>query len=166
MHNGPLGRRSLLVLIAVLSVALGVLAIGLRDDEGPLDAEAVAEELVTDGVAQELRRDGNRWEVDVVRADGSMVQVNLGDDLELRSLDEEVGPAGTLAPDELRGSARTRAVQAAFAETGPGQVVSVERDSPREVKVRVRTWNGRQVGVELDHDFRVVNVDSEDPRDE
>jgi hypothetical protein len=149
-----------------MTVALVVVAFRLSDEDGPLDAEAVAVRLVADGVAQESRRDGDRWEVDVVRDDGSMVQVNLGEDLELRSIDEELGPAGTLASDEVRGAARARAVEAAFAESGPGQVVSVERDSRREIKVRVQTPNGHQVGVVLDHRFRVVGVDSEDLGDE
>lgn len=161
-----LGRPSLFVLIATMTVAIVVLAFRLSDEEGPLDAEAVALQWVDDGVAQDSRRDGDRWEVDVVRGDGSMVQVNLGDDLELRGLDEELGPAGTLAPDELKGRPRIRAVRAAFAETGPGQVVSVERDSERRVKVRIQTKNGRYVGVVLDDSLRVVGVDSEDPRDE
>jgi hypothetical protein len=159
-------RTSLIVLFAAMTIALVVMALRLRDEEGPLDAEAVALQWVAEGVAQDARRDGDRWEVDVVRDDGSMVQVNLGDDLELRGLDEELGPAGTLARDELKGRARVRAVQAAFVETGPGYVVSVERDSPRRIKVRVRTGNGRQLGVVLDGKLRIVEVDSEDPRDE
>jgi hypothetical protein len=166
MQNGPLGRRNLLILIVAMTVALVVVAFQLRDEEGPLDAEAVAMRLVAGGVAQESRHDGDRWEVDVVRDDGSMVQVNLGENLELRSIDEELGPAGTLAPDEVTGAARLRAVKAAFAETGPGQVVSVERDSPREIKVRIQTSNGRQVGVVLNRDMRVLAVDAEDLGDE
>ena len=164
---GPLSRSTLFVLIAAMTAILVIVAFQLREEEGPLDAEAAAVQLVANGgVAQDSRRDGDRWEVDVVRHDGSMVQVNLGDDLELRSLDEELGPAGTLAPDELRGAARERAVEAAFAEIGPGQVVSVERDSPRRIKVRVRTGDGGNVGVVLDDSLRVLGVDTEDPRDE
>ncbi len=131
-----------------------------------MDAETVALRLVNNGVAQESRHDGDRWEVDVIRADGSLVQVNLGEDLKLRSIDEELGPGGTLADDELKGRARVRAVEAAFAETGPGQVISVERDSQRRLKVRVQTGEGDQLGVVLDGSLRVVRVDDEDPRDE
>jgi hypothetical protein len=57
-------------------------------------------------------------------------------------------------------------VRAALADSGPGQVVSVERDSERRVKVRIQTRNGRYVGVVLDDALRVVGVESEDPRDE
>ena len=149
-----MGRASLFIVFTAMTVAIVVLALRLRDEQGPLDAESVAVELVGDGVAQDSRREDDRWEVDVVRPDGSMVQVSLGDDLELRSLDEELGPAGTLAEDELRGPARARAVRAAFTETGIGKVVSVERDSDREIEV------------ELDRNFRVVEVDDESLGDE
>ena len=149
-----------------MTAAIVLLALQLRDDQGPIDAEAVAVELVGDGIAQDARREGDRWEVDVVRPDGSMVQVSLGDDLELRGLDEELGPAGTLAEDELRGPARARAVRAAFTETGIGKVVSVERDSGDEIEVRVRPGGGRQIEVELDRNFHVVEIDHESLGDE
>jgi hypothetical protein len=156
----------LFLIIAAMTIAIVVVAFQLRDDQGAIDARAAALELVGNGVAQDPRRDGDRWEVDVVRDDGSMVQVNLDDDLELRSLDEELGPGGTLAEDELRGAKRVRAVEAAFEETGPGEVVSVERDSARRVKVRVLKPNGEHIGVVLDDSMRVVAVDDEDPDDE
>jgi hypothetical protein len=162
-----LGRTTLLLIFGAMTIAI-VLVVAFRvgDDQSPLDAEAAALELVRNGVAQESRRDGDRWEVDVIRADGSMVQVNLGDDLELLDLDEEMGPGGTLADDELRGATRLRAVEAAFEKTGPGQVVSVERDSRRRIKVRVLKQDGTHVGVVLDGSLRPVGVDDEDPRDE
>jgi hypothetical protein len=160
------GRASLFLLFTAMTVAIVVLALRLSAEQGPLDAEAVAVELVGDGIAQDSRREGDRWEVDVARADGSMVQVSLGDDLELRALDEELGPAGTLADDELRGPARVRAVRAAFTETGIGKVVSVERDAGREIEVRVRTGSGRQIEVEIDRNFRVLEIDHESLGDE
>jgi hypothetical protein len=144
-------------------IALIVIALAKSDQEIP-DVEAVALEWVGGGVAQQARRESGRWEVDVVRPDGSVVQVSLGDDLELLGLDEEAGPAGTLAPDELRGKGRARAVQAAFAETRAGQVTSVERSSG-EIEVCIRMPMGHQVEVELDHMLRVVKVDSGDPCD-
>jgi hypothetical protein len=146
-------------------VAIVVVRVGEEEQSNPPNAVTAALRWVGDGVAQEARREGNRWEVDVVRPDGSMVQVSLGDDLDLRGLDEELGPGGTLAPDELRGRRRARAVQAAFAETGPGQVTSVERDSSGEIEVCIRTWTGRQVEVELDQALRVVEVGRKDPCD-
>ena len=161
-----MGRASLFLLFTAMTVAIVVLALRLRDDQGPLDAEAVAVELVGDGIATDSRREDDRWEVDVVRPDGSMVQVSLGDDLKLRGLDEELGPAGTLADDELRGPRRARAVRAAFTESGIGKVVSVERDTGHGIEVRVRTGTRRQVEVELDRNFRVLEVDDESLGDE
>lgn len=161
-----MGRASLFILFTAMMVAIVVLALRLRDEQGPLEAESVAVELVGDGVAQDSRREDDRWEVDVVRPDGSMVQVSLGDDLELRNLDEELGPAGTLADDELRGAARARAVRAAFMETGIGKVVSVEHDTNGGIEVRVRTGTRGQLEVELDRDYRVIEVDDEDLGDE
>jgi hypothetical protein len=162
----PVGRASLFIVFTAMMVAIVVLALRLRDEQGPVDAEAVAVEFVGDGIAQDSRREDDRWEVDVVRPDGSMVQVSLGDDLELRGLDEELGPAGTLAEDELRGPARARAVRAAFRETGIGKVVSVERDGGGEIEVRVRPGGGRQIEVELDRNYRVIELDDESLGDE
>jgi hypothetical protein len=160
------GRASLFILFSVMMAAIVVLALRLRDEQGPLDAEAVAVELVGDGIAHDSRREDDRWEVDVVRPDGSMVQVSLGEDLELRGLDEELGPAGTLADDELLGPARARAVRAAFTETGIGKVVSVERDTGHGIEVRVRPGGGHQIEVELDRNYRVIEVDDESLGDE
>jgi hypothetical protein len=159
-------RNTIFLLIATMTVAAVVIGLELGEQTTLLDAELVALERISDGRVQESRRDNGRWEVDVVRPDGSMVQVNLGDELELRSLDEELGPAGTLAPDELRGRRRLGAVQAAFVETGPGQVLSVERDRNGDIDVRIRTRGDGLVQVELDRRFRVLEVKGEDPGDE
>jgi hypothetical protein len=157
-------RAAVVSLFAAMIIALIVMVLAQRDQQLP-DVEAAALKWVADGVTQQPRREEGRWEVDVVRPDGSMVQVSVGDDLELLGLDEESGPAGTLAPDELTGTARARAVQTAFAETSAGQVTSVERDSSGEIEVCIRMRTGRQVEVELDHMWRVVKVDSDDPCD-
>jgi hypothetical protein len=151
-------------MIATL-VAIVVVRVGEDEQSNPANAKTAALKWVGAGVAQEPRREGNSWEVDVVRADGSLVQVSLGDDLHLRGLDEELGPGGTLAPDELRGRRRARAVQAAFAATAPSQVTSVEQGLGGEIEVCLRTWTGRQVEVELDQALRVAEIDREDPCD-
>ena len=160
--------RVLAAVFVGLGIALAALWIGAGLDRPRKseDAEATALGWVGSGVTQEPRRDGDNWEVDVVRRNGSMVQVRLGPRLELRDFDEEFGPAGTPAADELQGAARARAVGAAFAETGPAQVVSVERDSRDKIEVSVRESDGDQVEVELDHMFRIVTVQEEDPSDE
>jgi hypothetical protein len=154
-----------LLFVAMIAALAVVVAVRLGEDNGPLDVEAAALKWAPGGESQAPRREEGMWEVDVVRPDGSMVQVTIGDDLELRGIDEELGPAGTLASDELRGDARARAVDAAFAETRPGEVASVERGSSGEIEVCIRSRAGGQVEVELDRAFRVVDVDRDDPCD-
>jgi hypothetical protein len=156
---------TILIVFGAMTIALLVIGFELGEDTNPLDAEVAALDAVPDGVSQGPRRDGDNWEVDVVRPDGSMVQVSLSKNLDLLGLDEEYGPAGTLAPDEARGANRVRAVRAAFAEVGTGEVVGVERESGGRYEVGVLLRDG-QVEVELDRNFRVVEVEGEDPRDE
>jgi hypothetical protein len=156
---------TILIVFGAMTIALLGLGFGLGEDTNPLDAEVAALDAVPDGVSQGPRRDGDNWEVDVVRPDGSMVQVSLSNNLDLLGLDEEYGPAGTLAPDEARGAARVRAVRAAFAEVGAGEVVGVERESGGRYEVGVLLRDG-QVEVELDRNLRVTEVEGEDPRDE
>jgi hypothetical protein len=152
-----------LVVIAVVTF------LAIPRDEGqarPSDAEAAALERFPSGTVQPARIEDDEWEVDIVRPDGSLVEVTFDHELNLRDLDEEIGPGGTLADDELKGSARRRAIRAAFEVTGPGEVKSVERDSPNELEVGVRFQNGVQIEVELDRHFRVGEVEDEDPADE
>jgi Phage integrase family len=166
INNAHVVRTSSFLFFAGMITTLAVVIVVRVDEQSKApDPETAALQWVGDGFAQTARREGNRWEVDVVRPDGSMVQVSLGDDLDLRGFDEEVGPGGTLAPDELQGRRRARAVQAAFAETRPGQVTSVERASSGEIEVCIRTQTGRQVEVELDQGLRVVEVGRKDPCD-
>ena len=156
---------TILIVFGAITIALLVMGFELGEDTNPAAAEVAALDAVGDGVSQVARRDGDRWEVDVVRPDGSMVQVSLTKGLDVLGMDEEVGPAGTLAPDEARGPARVRAVRAAFEEVGPGEVIGVERESGGRYEVGV-LQRGGQVEVELDRNFRVTEVEGEDPRDE
>jgi hypothetical protein len=157
----------MILLIAALLLASA--AFQLRDDDddevGAADAEVAAHSWVGVGEAEAARREGEVWEVDVRRPDGSMVQVTMSDELELRGFDEEFGPAGTPARDELTGGARARAVEAAFWHVGPGRVVGVERDPTGEVEVGMR-MGGDQIEVRLDERLRVIEVHPEDPGDE
>jgi hypothetical protein len=156
----------MILLIVALVAASGVIQLR-RDGEGfsAADAKAAALSWVRAGEAEAPRREGDNWEVDVRRPDGSMVQVTLGDELQLRDLDEEFGPAGTRAPDELRGAERAKAIEAAFWHVGPGRVVGVERDPNREIEVGIRMGRD-QIEVRLDERFRVIEVNPEDPGDE
>jgi hypothetical protein len=158
----------MILLIAALLLASA--AFQLRDDDdddgvSATDAEVAARTWVGVGEAEAPRREGDVWEVDVRRPDGSMVQVTMSDELELRDFDEEFGPAGTPAPDELTGAARARAIEAAFFHVGPGRVVGVERDPTGEIEVGIR-MGGDQIEVRLDERFRVIEVHPEDRGDE
>jgi hypothetical protein len=160
-------RTSVVILSVALVIAAAELKLREDDDEGFSAAEAKTAALswVGAGEAQAPRRDGDAWEVDVVRPDGSLVQVTLGDRLELRGFDEEFGPAHTPGPDELRGAARARAIKAAFGHVGPGRVLGVERESSREIDVDMRMGKDR-IEVQLNPRFRAIGVKPEDPGDE
>jgi len=159
--------RIAIPLVAVAATVLALVAVWPGEDGfGEREAEATALRWVGAGTADAARRDGDEWEVDVRRPDGSVVEVTIGEELELRGFDEELGAGHTLAPDELRGDVRDRAIRAAFAEVGPGRVQSVERDSSREIEVSVRRPDGKTVEVELDGSYRVVEVEPEAPDDE
>jgi hypothetical protein len=159
---------TLFIVFAAMTIALVVMGLRLGEAEpvSPVDVKVAALDWVGEGHPQSPRHDGDRWEVDVVRRDGSMVQVNLGEDLRLQGFDEERGPAGGPAHDEVTGAARASAVRAALAEVGPGYVVGVERDSFSEIEVGIRKGKDRQIEVELDERFRVTDVSTEDPGDE
>jgi hypothetical protein len=157
---------TILIVFGAMTIAVVFMGFELGEDANPADAEVAALDRVGDGVSQVPRRDGDNWEVDVVRPDGSMVQVSLSKSLDVLGLDEEHGPAGTLARDEARGANRVRAVRAAFEEVGTGEVIGVERESGGRYEVGVLLRGGNQVEVELDRNFRVTEVEGEDPRDE
>jgi hypothetical protein len=161
-------RKSMIALIVALVLASAAFQL-VDDDEderfSATDAEVAALSWVGVGEAETPRREGENWEVDVRRPDGSLVQVTLSEDLRLRGFDEELGPAGARAPDELRGAERERAIEAAFRHVGSGRVVGVERDPDGVVEVGLRLGTD-QVEVRLDRRFRVTEVRPEDPGDE
>jgi len=150
-------------------VLIGATVVALPRDGGQAsasDAETAARHWIEVGTVQPARLEDDQWEVDVLRRDGSLVEVTFDHRLELRDFDEELGPGGTWAHDEVRGPLRHRAILVALDETGPGHVSSVERDSPNEVEVNVRRRDGTQIEVELDAKLRVGEVELEDPGDE
>jgi hypothetical protein len=159
-------RVCALIFVAAL-VALVAIALGTYDEGEAVSAEqaqAAGSRWVGVGAPEAPRRDGNEWEVDVKRPNGSLVEVTIGDRLELRGLDEELGPGGVPASDELAGRARGRAIEVALIAVGFGRVFSVERESSDSVEVNVRRPNGR-LEVQLDSG-QVVEVEAEDPGDE
>jgi hypothetical protein len=149
-------------LVALCAIPLA--AYNEREAVSALQAQARRVRWVGVGAAETPRRDGDEWEVDVKRPNGSLVEVTIGDQLELRGLDEELGPGGVLASDELAGWARERAIHAALIAVGSGRVFSVERESSGSVEVNVRRPNGT-FEVQLDSG-QVAEVEAEDPGDE
>lgn len=162
-----MGAAISIALVAVALVAVAIIGFGPSDPEAsPEAAQAAALRWVeNNGRPEPPRRDEGEWEVDVVRPDGSLVEVTIGDDLELKGLDEELGRGGSRAPDELTGPARRRAIRAATAEVGSGRVLSAERDVPLEVEVKIQRPEG-VVEIELDPELRPVEVEQENPEDE
>jgi hypothetical protein len=159
-------QKSMIVLIVGLLLASVAFQLRSEDDGvSAKEAEIAALSWVRAGDAEPARREGDNWEVDVRRPDGSLVEVVMGDELQLRGFDEEFGPAGTPAPDELKGAARARAIEAAFWHVGPGRVVGVERDPTGEIEVGIR-MGGDQIEVRLDERYRVIEVHPEDRSDE
>jgi len=164
--TAPLWFKAFFACFLVAIVVVAFLAV--PRDEGqarPADAEAAARRLVEGGTVQTARIEDDEWEVDVERPDGSLVEVSFDHELHLRGFDEELGPGGTLADDEVRGALRRRAIRAAFEVEGAGRVTSVERDSPDEIEVNIRRGD-RQIEVELDANLRADEVEQEDPEDE
>jgi hypothetical protein len=130
-----------------------------------MTAKAAALHWVGTGEAESPRRDGDEWEVDVERPNGSLVEVTIGDELELRGLDEELGAHGRRAVDELTGTAREWATRTASAAAGRGRALSAERESADVVEVNLRRPSGTVVEVELESG-RVVEIEPEHPDDE
>jgi hypothetical protein len=154
---------------ALVMVIVVVAFVALPRDEGqatPSDAEAAAAVWVGGGEVQPARIEDDEWEVDVLRPDGSLVELTFDHELNLRNLDEELGRGGEPAHDELEGPLRDRAVRVAFEVTGPGRVTSVERDGRDEIEVNVRRRDGELVEVELDRALRVGEVEDEPLGDE
>jgi hypothetical protein len=158
--------RTLLAFLALTAGVMALVGLDRRPEIGPDDAEAAALGWVGAGYAQDPRRDGDEWEVDVIRPDGSMVEVTIGDALEMRGFDEERGAAGLPARDEVYGPLRAAAIEAALMTTGSGEALSVERDGPSEIEVSIRTRDDLNVEVELDRSLRVLELEVEDPGDE
>jgi hypothetical protein len=163
--------RWLLLVLAVVVTASGVLALlAFGPGDGDVADASRAREAARDWTGAEStdpprRRDGG-WEVDVHRPDGSVVEVNLGPDLELIELDEELGPGGGPAHDELQGERRARAIAVAHPRAGPGIVRSVERERDGSIEVDVVRPDQTVVEVELDERLRVTDVDHEELGDE
>jgi hypothetical protein len=128
-------------------------------------AESAALRWTGGGEVEPARRDGVLWEVDVRRSNGSLVEVTLGRGLALYELDEEQGPGGSRAHDEIAGRLRERAVAAARGEVDEGKVRTVERERDGSIEVDFVTGDS-VLEVELDARLRITEVDQEELADE
>jgi hypothetical protein len=155
-----------LITITVAALLLVGLATRAPDEPDAAAAQRVALQWAGAELADAPRREGTGWEIDVRRADGSLVEISLGPGLDLRELDEERGAGGTAAHDELAGAPRMRAIEAARTVSGPGSVRSVERERDGSIEVDILAPDRTVVEVELDRQLRVTDVDEEDIGDE
>lgn len=165
-HRAEALRVALLAAAAVAAAA--VFAWAARPDVERVtdgDVREAALQWVDDGRVQEVRGDGEEWEVDVIRADRSLVEVTIGERLELLQLDEERGAHGRPTPDMLRGAAAAQAAEAALRATG-GDVLGGEREPDGDLEVDVRLRDGTLLEVGLTPDFVVHEVAHETPGDE
>ena len=154
--------------VAAVIAFLASLAFSTGDGEivDPAAARQVALAWTGAELAEEPRWDGERWEVDVRRADGSIIEVNLDRYLELRELDQELGPDGTAAHDEITGTQRGRAIAVARSRSITGPVGSVERERDGTIEVNIVQPDGSVVEVELGPGLGVRDIDREELGDE
>ena len=160
--------------VAVILLAAGVAFLAWfatsGGDEPAVPAAAAAERAALrwtgGGEVQPARRDGELWEVDVRRPNGSLVEVTLGRGLALYELDEEQGAGGSRPHDEITGQLRESAIGAARPEAAGGTVRAVERERDGSIEVDFVTTDHRILEVELDSDLRITAVDDEQLADE
>jgi hypothetical protein len=163
--------KSAVLLIALVATAFGVLvSLAVSSGDGDAIDAAAAQKAAYAWTGSQptdvRRRRGNGWEVDVQRPDGSVVEVNLGPKLELIELDEELGPGGRPAHDEVLGEPRSRAIAAAQPRAGSGVVRSVERERDGTIEVDFVQPDQTVIEIELDASLRVTGVDREEIGDE
>jgi hypothetical protein len=155
------------IAIAALAVlALLAFTPGSGDDFDASAAQQAARNWTGFQRTDPPRREGDGWEVDVRREDGSIVEVNLGPKLELIELDEELGPGGTPAHDEVQGTRRARAVAVVHAHGHRGTVRSVEQERDGSIEVDVVRPDRTVLEIDLDADLRVLGVSDEQYGDE
>jgi hypothetical protein len=155
-----------LITVAVAVLLLLAAALDGASEPDAASARQVALRWTGAELADAPRRDGDGWEVDVRRADGSLVEIKLGPQLELRELDEERSAGGAPAHDEVTGALRARAIDHARTVSGPGSVRGVERERDGSIEVDVLAPDRTVVEVELDSKLRVTDIDEEEIGDE
>jgi len=140
------------------------------DDLALAGAAALAE---ADGeTITEVDVDANGYDVEVRRADGTRIDVDLDHDFNvLRSQpdddrDDDRDDDGVDRDDDsddvaVTNADREQASQAALAETGGGTVTDVERDHDG-YDVEVRLDDGSEIDLDLANDFEVLRTEVDD----
>ena len=108
--------------------------------------------------------DTGGYEVEVTKADGSEIDVQLDEQFQLLATEQDREDADDDSGDDgaaLTGGTLDRASKAALAETGGGKVTDSERDSENGAtyEVEVTKDDGSQVDVRLDDRFKPVAVE-------
>lgn len=157
-------------------------AIAIADKERPVapsdvdKASRAAVEAAGGGTATSVDRDregGATWEVEVVKPDGSHVDVlldgrfrvlNVGPEREATEPPKVQAPAGSHdAETPVPDADAERASAAALKAVGGGTVNDVDRDGEGGAtwEVEIRKPDGSQVDVLLDAQFKVLSVGAE-----
>jgi uncharacterized membrane protein YkoI len=182
-----LTRRTMIVGSALLALAAGgtgaAVAIG-GGDEADQQATGPAADRARDAALERypgakvtgVERDsdqGEAWEVEVTRQDGSTVDVSLDSDYRVVRADEDserddaadddAEGADDEADVQASGPSADRARDAALARH-PGRVTSVERESDGGAtwEVEITRADGSSVEVGVDRQYRVVGSDVDD----
>ena len=115
------------------------------------------------GKVTDSERDGQTYEVEVTKDDGSEVDVHLDQNYKVvvAETDSEDGDDNDDDRDErVQGADADRASKAAVAEAGGGKATEVERDGSG-YDVEVTKDDGTQVDVNLDERFQPSAVDAD-----
>lgn len=164
------GALAAAVALGVGGVALAGDAIGGDDDRplagGDLDrASRAALAEAGGGEVVDSERDDGRFEVEVLRPDGTRVEVTLDDSFAVvhSELDDHDDPDDDRP---VTGEELERVTQAALAETGEGTVTDAEQEADGTYEVEVRRADGTEVDLRLDEDLAVTHVRVDDDHDD
>lgn len=148
--------------IAAAAVGGGAAIASAQQGSTPPDLDGAARaglEAAGDGDVVSIEQDDDgTYEVEVRRADGTEVEVDLSATFEVLQVVEDRVEDDDLPVDE---TTRTRAAEAALGSVGDGTVVSVEADAVG-YEVEVRHPDGTESDVRLDREFVVVLSERDD----
>lgn len=156
------------VVVAAVVIGAGAYAVAQDVDEG-IDGDdlsrAIDAALAEAGGGQvvELEYDEGFYDLEIRRADGTLLDVGLDRDQSVVFAAPDVPDRPGRDPDDqpISDADRERAADAAVEAAGGGAAVEVDRDDGG-YDVEVRFPDGREVDVELSGDFTVFAVDVDD----